>query len=188
MRHPKEAELALYAGGEASLWDRFRVSRHVRWCAACAGLVREFRAARECLRGENELPAEVNWVQLAAEMKANIRLGLAAGQCIEAAGKAAGLRRWRPALALPVLLVMVAGWWLQSWPPPRLPVMEPAASEGLVVRANPGSIEVEQEGRALAVLHPRDAQVTLSASGGSLRARYVDAETGYVTISHVYTQ
>jgi len=56
------------------------------------------------------------------------------------------------------------------------------------MRAHPGSIEVEQDGRALALLYPRAAEVTLSASGGTLRARYVDAETGYVTISHVYTQ
>jgi hypothetical protein len=188
IRHPKQAELALYAGGDASLWARLRVSRHVRTCATCAGLVREFRGLREWTRGQDELPEEVDWVQLAAEMKANIRVGLAAGQCVEPSPEAAGLRLWRPALVLPVLLVVVAGWWLQSWPPPHVPATEHAASEGLVVRANPGSIEVEQDGRALALLHPRSAQVTLSASGGSLRARYVDAETGYVTISHVYTQ
>jgi hypothetical protein len=188
MRHPKEAELALYAGGEASFWARARVSRHVRWCAACAGLVREFRGLREWTRGQEELPEGVDWVQLAAEMKANIRVGLAAGQCIERSPEAAGLRWWRPALVLPVLLVVMAGWWLQSWPLPAVPAAAPAAPEGLVVRANPGSIEVEQNGRALALLHPRSAQVTLSAAGGSLRARYVDAETGYVTISHVYTQ
>ena len=189
MRHPTEAELALYAGGDANLWARLQVSRHVRICAACAGLVREFRGMREWTRGQNELPAEVDWVPLAAEMKANIRVGLAAGQCVEPSPEAAGFRIWRPALVFPVLLVVVAGWWLQSWPlPPSVPAAESAVSEGLVVRANPGSIEVGQDGRALALLHPRSAQVTLSASGGSLRARYVDAETGYVTISHVYTQ
>ena len=188
MRHPKEAELALYAGGEARLWERLQVSRHVRSCVQCAGLVREFRAVREWVRGEGELPAEVDWVRLAAEMKANIRVGLAAGQCVEPSPEPAVLPWWRPALVLPVLLMMVAGWWLQSWPPPPAPVAEQAVPAGMVVRANPGSIEIEQGGRALALLYPRAAQVTLSASGGSLRARYVDADTGYVTISHVYTQ
>lgn len=187
MRHPTQAELALFAGGEAGLLGRLRVTRHVRYCAACAGLVREFRAVRQWARGEDELPAEVDWVSLAAEMKANIRVGLAAGQCVEPSPEAVRLKWWRPALVLPVLAVMVAGWWLQSWPPPPVSVVEEPASAGLVVRANPESIEVEQGGRALALLHPRAVQVTLSASAQGLRAGYVDAETGYVTISHVYT-
>lgn len=188
VRHPEEAELALLAGGETGLWARGRLSRHVRRCAACAERLREYRDLREWARGQNELPEGVDWLQLAAEMKANIRVGLAAGRCVEPSPPAAGVRGWRPALVLPVLLVVVAGWWLQSWPLPPVPVQAPAAPEGLVARASPGLIEVEQDGRALALLHPPSAQVTLSAAGGGLRARYVDAETGYVTVSHVYTQ
>jgi hypothetical protein len=187
MKHPTEADLALYAGGEAGLWKDLRVARHLKYCAGCARLVREFRAVRDWTRTQGELPEGVDWLQLSAEMKANIRVGLAAGECV-AAPEAPRWRLWRPAMVLPVLLVIVLGWWLQSWPPPPAPVAERMAPAGLVMRARPGSIEVEQDGRALALLYPRAAEVTLSASGGTLRARYVDAETGYVTISHVYPQ
>ncbi len=186
--HPQEADLALYAGGEASLWTRWRVARHLKDCPGCARAVEEFRAVREWTRGQHEMSAGVEWAQLAGEMKANIRVGLAAGECVGPAVQAAPWRPWRPALALPVLLVVVLGWWLQSWPPPAAPVAERAAPEGVVVRGNPRWIEVEQDGRALALLHPRATEVTFSASGQGVRARYVDAETGYVTISHVYTQ
>ena len=186
--HPKEADLALYAGGETGLWGRLRLARHLRFCAACARVAEEFRTLRQWTRALEELPEDVDWVQLAAEMKANIRVGLAAGECVGPAPEASGWKLWRPALVLPVLLVMVLGWWLQSWPPPPVPLAERASPAGLVVRANPGSIEVEQDGRGLALLYPQATQVTLTASGRGLRARYVDAETGYVTISHVYTQ
>lgn len=185
--HPREADLALYAGGEAGLWSRFRVSRHVRECARCAALVREFQALRQWTRAQDELPEGVEWMRLAAEMKANIRVGLAAGECVEPAAEETGWKLWRPALVLPALLVVVLGWWLQSWPPP-VPVAERVAPAGLVIRAGSGSLEVQQDGRGMALLYPRASQVTLTASGGTLRARYVDADTGYVTISHVYTQ
>lgn len=185
--HPKEADLALYAGGEAGLWRRLHVARHLRGCEECARTVEEFRAIRQWTRSQDQVAAGADWARLASEMKANIRLGLAAGECVAPAGEAA-LRPWRPALVLPVVLVIVLGWWLQSWAPPaRLPVTGRAAA-GAVVRASPGWIEVEQDGRALALLHPRTAEVTYSASGRGVRARWVDSETGYVTISHVYTQ
>jgi len=187
MKHLTEADLAVYAGGEVGLWGRLRTARHLKYCAGCARLVRDFRALRDWTRAQNQLPEGVDWLQLSAEMKANIRVGLAAGECVAAPAAARG-RLWRPAVVLPVLLVMVLGWWLQSWPPPPVPAAERIVPAGPVVRAKADSIEVEQDGHALALLYPRAAQVTLTASGQGLRARYVDAETGYVTISHVYTQ
>jgi hypothetical protein len=188
MTHPKETELALYAGGEAGLWRRWRVARHLKGCHDCRRLVEEHQAIRQWTREQGELPAELGWPQLAAEMKANIRLGLAAGECVGGALEAAAPKWWRPALVAPVLLVIVLGWWLQSWHAPQVAVVSSPAPAGLVVRANLGWIEVEQNGRALALLHPEAAEVTVSASGEGAGARYVDSRTGYVTISHVYTQ
>lgn len=188
MRHPKEADLALYAGGEAGLWGRLRVARHLKGCPECARVVEEFRAIREWTRAGGEMPAQVDWAALAVEMKANIRVGLAAGECVAPASEPARAGAWRPALVLPVVLVMVLGWWLQSWPPPPAPLAERRVPAGPVLRANPGGIEVEQDGRTLALLHPRATEVTFSASGQGVRARWVDSDTGYVTISHVYTQ
>ncbi len=181
--HPSEADLALYAGGELGWWRGWRLARHVRTCAACRRQVAEFRRWREWVRSQDELPAGINWNRLAAEMKANIRVGLAAGECVGPA------REWRPrwraaALAFPVLVIVLAGWLLQVWHPP----LRRAAPRGVIVAATSTGVELRQGGAALTLLHPQAAGVSRFASGGGVRTRYVDAETGYVTISHVYAE
>ena len=46
-----------------------------------------------------------------------------------------------------------------------------------------------ENGSALAIMNPGSAIPTvLVNTGGSLRARYVDSDTGQVTITHVYAQ
>ena len=49
MTCPKEAELALYAGGEAALRKTRRVDHHVRTCARCARRVAEFQLIRSAV-------------------------------------------------------------------------------------------------------------------------------------------
>jgi anti-sigma factor RsiW len=182
--HPQQTELALYAGGELAWWRRRRLSRHLRQCESCRAQVESFRGWRAWLRQQDELPAEVNWSRLAAEMRANIRLGLAAGECVASARPASV--RWRPAaLALPVLLLLLAGWVLQIWHPP---VRRPAAPRGPVVAATAAGVELRQGGVVLTLLHPHASDVGRFASGEGVRVRYVDAETGMVTISHVYAE
>jgi hypothetical protein len=142
---------------------------------------------REWLRAQDgEEPAGVHWNSLAAEMKANIRLGLAAGRCVEMTEpelEPARLRWRAPALALPVLLVVIAGWMLQSLNPP----LKPAAPE-YVVEAGSAGIGVQRDGRGFTLLQPQAQNVVFSVRGEAAGARYVDAETGQVTISHVYAQ
>jgi hypothetical protein len=65
-----------------------------------------------------------------------------------------------------------------------------AGSNLVRLEANSSGIEVKQNGGALMLLNPARASNTavfLSAPG-SLRARYVDSETGQVTINYVYAQ
>jgi len=182
--HPRETELALYAGGELSWWRRRRLSGHLRQCESCRAQVESFRDGRAWLRQQDELPPEVNWSRLAAEMRANIRLGLAAGECVGPVRRPQ--LRWRPAaLALPVLLLLLAGWMLQIWHPP---VRRPAAVRGPVVTATASGVELRQGGAVLTLLHPHASDVGRFASGEGVRVRYVDAETGMVTISHVYAE
>lgn len=184
MRHPRETELALYAGGELGWWRRLRLGRHVRRCEACRRQAEEFGRWRRRLRVQDEMPPGVNWNQLAAEMKANIRVGLAAGECVgpvreEPLG-------WRPAaLALPVLLLLLAGWLLQIWHPP---LRRPPGWRGAVIAATASGVELRRGGAALTLLHPHASDVGRFASGEGVHVRYVDAETGLVTISHVYAQ
>jgi hypothetical protein len=151
--------------------------------------VEEFRALRDfTLAGAGQLPAGVGWEALAAEMKANIRVGLAAGQCV-AAEAPAYASRWRtPALVLPVLLIVIAGWILQTLPP-TVKRNAPIEAADIVLEADSQGIGVQAAGRGFTLLHPRADNVVFSVRGQSaVRARYVDADTGQVTISHVYVQ
>ena len=148
---------------------------------------------REFLESEqDELPRSVEWGRLGAEMRANIRLGLAAGQCVAPAEPERIRVAWRtPAVALPLLLIIIAGWILQSVPPLKSvrasgPVV---ASRGVVLDGGPAGIGVEQDGRGFRLLHPRAADsIVYSVGSESVNARYVDADTGQVTISHVYAE
>lgn len=187
MTHPNESRLSLYAGEDLGLLSRFRIALHLRGCDRCHQRVEEARGLREWMRGQgNELPAGVRWDSLAAEMRANIRLGLAAGRCISVVEPApvADRMQWRtPALALPVLLLVIAGWILQSLHPPVRPV-----SPEFVVEASAAGIGVSRNGRGFTLLNPGAENVVFSVRGDAAGARYVDAETGQVTISHVYAQ
>jgi anti-sigma factor RsiW len=185
--HPNESRLALYAGDDLPLPARLRVAIHLRACDRCDRQVEELRGIRDWMRlQETETPAGIRWGALASEMKANIRLGLAAGRCVdvpEPLEVPRGFRWPAPAMALPVLLLVIAGWMLQSMqPPPQL------ASTDFVVDASSSGIGVQRDGRGFTLLQPRNVNVVYSVNGEAAGARYVDSESGQVTISHVYAQ
>lgn len=193
--HPTESNLALYAGGELGFIARVQLARHLAGCEECQRQVEEFRAVREWVQAEHDLPPGVNWDRLAGELKANIRLGLAAGECVGPVRESVRIRWRAAAVALPVVLLVVTGWLLQSWHPPfgRPGFVDPGlagppVSRGLVLAATSSGVEVQEDGGALTLLHPRATGVSRSVNGDAVRTRYVDAETGYVTISHVYAQ
>jgi len=80
MRHLPQSDLALYAGGDLSLWRRTIARAHLNGCPDCRGWVAAYRTDRESLRPlATAMPAGVNWDRLTVEMSANIRVGLAAG-------------------------------------------------------------------------------------------------------------
>jgi hypothetical protein len=56
-----------------------------------------------------------------------------------------------------------------------------------VLRSTPGGIVVRSQGGTLTILHPNSAVVSLSGTAG-VSARYIDEETGQVTITKVYGQ
>ena len=188
MRHPAETALALYAGGDLGWWTRWGIARHVQQCGSCRRQVEEFRAVCESLEAEREeMPPGLEWGEAAAAMRANIRLGLAAGECVAERPEP---RRspWRPALALPVLLVVLAGVILESLPQPVHRAAAPAQA-GVVLDAGPAGIGVERDGHGFQLLRPAAAEnVEVSVRGDSVRSRYVDDATGQVTISHVYAE
>lgn len=190
--HPAYEALALYAGKDLGFWMRIRIGSHIHRCERCSRHVEEFRGLREFLgAGQDEVPPYLDWSELAVEMKANIRLGLAAGQCVSQPDREHVRMPWRtPAVALPVLLLVLLGWLLQTVPPPLKLISAPSsaiAARGIVLESGSSGIGVEQDGRSFRLLQPRAAQnVMYSVGGDSVRSRYVDGDTGQVTISDVY--
>ena len=127
--HLRAKQIALFAGGELPWLDHFRAGRHLRSCESCADELRAFEEARETFRSDvEELPADLNWDRLAAEIKANIHLGLEAGEI--AAGRMAVAARtneeenesygsfFKPMAALASVAVFLYGatWMLSTRP------------------------------------------------------------------------
>jgi anti-sigma factor RsiW len=189
MKHPDQAALALHAGGNLGPLARWRTARHLAKCARCRGELTEFEAVRAALPGLAELPG-VCWSRLAAEMQANIRLGLAAGECVRGQGRRERLRPFfagaRAGVAFASVVALVLAGLVLQHPAPRGPSARSAVVE---LQSTPNGIEVSAGDAALRLLHAgaeaKDVTYTPGAQG-SLRARYVDSETDYVTVASVY--
>jgi hypothetical protein len=184
-KHPSEANLALFAGGELGHLRRWRVERHVDECAACRGTISEFSTLREQARGMSELP-EMAWDSMAAEMRANIRLGLEAGECVteRRAGQVGFSLRGVAACASLAMLLVVS--FLIEHPAPRVAGLK--ADDAAVIETSRSGIQVTEGGQAMMLLNARARTVDYQASGSAMGARYVDSDTGQVTINNVYVQ
>jgi hypothetical protein len=196
MKHPNQATLALHAGRDLGLWARWNTQRHLSKCGVCRDEVAAFAGVREIIPELARIP-EVPWNRLAAEMRANIRLGLAAGECVRAGNASQGdgsqgdapfrqsplFTGARAAMALASIVVMVATALMLTHPSPV------AGKEGPLVQATENGIQIRAGGQAFRLMNVGAKAVTYSASAdGSMGARYVDPETGYVTINNVYVQ
>lgn len=185
MRHPSQATLALHAGGDLGPIARWRAERHLADCEECRGEVARFQALREILPDLGEIP-DVPWNRLAAEMRANIRLGLAAGECVrpEEARLRKSIFSPRAIVAVVSVIALLATGLMLERPGPRQVF---ARSEGIVVQSTVNGIQVRSGGEALQLMHAGAENVFYTVGAqGSMRARYVDPQTGYVTINNVY--
>ena len=190
MKHPSEATLALHAGGDLGWLARWRTARHLAQCGQCRDEVAAFSGTREIVTDLDEIPG-IAWNRLASEMKANIRLGLAAGECVRAEEKP--LRHTlfsgaRAAVAVASVVALVVTGVVLEHPVPRQNFVP---ADAVVVQSTRDGILVGDGERALQLLHTGvKAQNVIRSVGaqGSMRARYVDPETGYVTINNVYAE
>jgi hypothetical protein len=176
--HPSENELALLAGGECGRVSRFFLRRHVRECRECTAKVASFEILRSDLARISE--PDLDWNRLAAEMKANIRLGLEAGACVRDVELT---RRWNPRLTVAfaslTFLICAAITMKSTSAPPAVafdthPVLE-SSGAGLELRDGASSITLLNRKGSL-------ADQTVSAQG-EIRARNI--ENGTVTITNV---
>ena len=187
MTHPNQATLALHAGEDLGAFARWRVERHLSRCEHCREEFAAYCRIRTILPDLAETP-EIQWNRLAAEMKANIRLGLAAGECVRETGnlnRREPVAGWRAVVAFGSIAALIAAGVTLERPAPAL-----HDSPGIIAEAAPGSSGIQmREGRqALLLLHPDAAanRVTYTAGAqGSVEARYVDRETGYVTVNRI---
>ncbi len=208
-KHIAEADVALFATRDMALWRQPWMRLHVARCPGCRGRVAAYRADREVIRQMAAgMPAGIHWDRLAAEMAANIRVGLAAGECVAPRGQKRTLPTgWRVAAAMAGFTVLlVSAWWL------NMPASESASlgravkkiaqlrpwqgagilaleDRGPLVEVSAAGIQLRENGGAMGVSQglARPVSVTLNVQG-SARARYIDSETGQVTITGVYAQ
>jgi anti-sigma factor RsiW len=195
VKHPGEIQLALFAGGDLGLMERLRVRKHVRDCEGCRSEVEALRSATGQLREVAEnLPDGVNWTRLSQEMTGNIRVGLAAGECV---GPEPRERRrslgWHAAAVMAAAFVIGIGGMLWKMPPRQVQPLPgnhartTAAQEGVMIEASQSSIDLTANGSTMSFLNAHSDSAAVSVSmQGSARAQYVDSDTGQVTINKVY--
>lgn len=185
--HPSVRDLALYAGRELGLMKRLRLHWHVKDCAACQGEVAGLQASRESTKAmAQELPPGVDWSVLEREMRANIHLGMAAGEAIRPAPVAPQRIDWRAGLALASLTaVVMTGWFLNAprTKPAGFPVASMEAGYARLASVK-GGIELKKDDQRLTLLVPAESSYTVDTHGG-VSARSVDENTGQVTIANV---
>lgn len=201
LNHPPETDLALLAGGDCSAWRTFLLHRHLTRCGDC----------RDILASYTELRSEVadhsgsefssggfsagnsSWDRLAAEMRANIRVGLAAGECVRElpAKRFAVWSRhfWNPQWVLGtagVLLLAGAGVFLHGLLPHDA---TPDVVHAAVVESTGAGVEVRTDTGSMTLLnHGSEAGNQTVTSDGAIRASYVDGNTGTVTVTSVYVE
>lgn len=201
MRHPDEQRIALYAGRDTGWFGRILMARHVAACDSCRARVEAYRADRKALRdAASELPAGLDWKRLASEMTANIRVGLEAGECVGEPSPGRTHIVWRPAFAgVGLALVLLGGWYLNFPADQRASLTRalgrlwnrpaPVAENIVSLESTRNGIRVSQNGAAMTVMNPgAEAPVVVVSTTGALAARYVDDDTGQVTITNVYAQ
>ena len=190
MSHLNQNTLALHSSGDLNWYARWRAERHLAGCAQCRDEVAAYSEIREALPELAELPA-VPWNRIAAEMRANIRLGLAAGECVRESAPATTplFTAARAVIAFAgVFTLVVTGLVLERPTPSPMGPPEP------IVQAVNNGIQLRSGDRAFGLVHTRTSKagqadfVFNSASAqGSAESQYID-QNGYVAVSKLYVE
>jgi hypothetical protein len=202
-RHVKENDLALFVSGDLGLWGRAAARLHLSGCQDCRARIEAYRFDRRRLKEDAaQLPVGLDWNRLSAEMTANIRVGLAAGECVAPRARKQTHWGWRPAAAMAaVAMLLSAAWWL------NLPSSDTASlgralhsivhgrgeivieeDRGPVVEVTSRGPELRENGSSLVMSQGSTQPVSVNVSAqGTASAGYVD-DAGQITITGVYVQ
>jgi len=156
-------------------------------CPQCSEEIAGFEEMREMLPSLAELP-EISWNRMAAEIKANVRLGLEAGECVRNTDLPMqhhlGLGGWRPVVAFASVVMLVCGCLVLERPAPVVHAAGPS------VRSTSEGIQLQNgDGHMLGLMNSGAEEVTYTFSAqGSMGAQYIDPQTGAMTINTVYVQ
>jgi hypothetical protein len=200
MKHLSEIDLALLAGDDAGRMRRFSLEGHVRQCAECQERVDEFRSLRADVAtvADADMP-DLDWGGLAAEMRANIRLGLEAGECVREThgfgnrifgGWSLGLSAAFACLAL----LAGASFFMRdarsfpAHPSPTPSQVGISSSEPLPsLESTNAGVGLRSGSKSFTLLNHDGAVASQTVSAqGAVRSRFVDA--GAVTINNVYLE
>ena len=186
-QHPDVRELALLAGGDLPVWRKWQVNRHVKNCAECQAELEAMTDTRQGFAVDaNKLPPGLDWNRLEFEMRANIRVGLAAGDAIRPR-EAPAHWDWRAGFAVAALAtVVITGWFLgRQGRTSGLPVASVQAGYAMAQSGREGIELKQRSGAVMTLMAPGARPVSYSVNTeGGLSARSVD-EAGQITISHV---
>jgi hypothetical protein len=187
--HPDSAMLALHAGGDLGWFTAWKTAHHVAGCADCRDEIEAFRGMRALLPGLHAMP-ELPWNRIAGEMRANIRLGLSAGECVRDTApperEAPLFGGFRAAIAMAgVIALLVTGLVLERPTPSVVSAQVP------VVQKTGAGIERRSGDQGFALMHSgvkvKDVTYTVGAQG-TVEASFVDPQTNLVTMTKVYVE
>ena len=199
--HPSAPILALFMSGDLPWKEMWRLRRHISRCERCETQVAEYRAAKGELKREAEsqtltaFEAIADWNALEREMLGNIAVGVAAARCIDKVRRGRSLLI-KSAIVAGLTSLFVAGWITHI---PREQTVHLAASlrqlvgwdrqqmPGTQLKTTPDGIAVRTQGATLTIMHPPTAVIVVSGPS-SMSARYIDEDSGQVTITKVYAQ
>lgn len=199
--HPSSQALALFVTADLPWTKKIKVGHHVWHCAQCEERVAAFRDARKQLKDDAAVSmltgfeAVVDWPSFEREMLGNITVGVAAARCIDKVGRPRFLGR-RVLLTAGLAAVFVAGWFTHIPAEQNEHLVSSlkrvfgstdAGVSAPIVQTTADGIAVRTGGATLTLMHPASAVNSVSGAS-SITSRYVDEDTGQVTITKVYAQ
>lgn len=189
LRHPSEADMALFAGGEAGPFSRWRIENHLTYCDSCREVVADFFHLQSDIGQLSEIP-QLNWSAMSRDIKVSMQ------QAVTSSDEAAtfadhGWQSWagrRPVWGLSVASVVIFGGFIVFQQ-----LYKGVGSDTFVspeVSKRDFRTPVETSGKKEVSLFPvglhyEDAEVGVAADG-SMSIRTFDFSTDTVTITHVY--